>query len=153
MNFGAYVSLTVADSVARQPGIGLYYLNGRGSWSFLPADYHAPAKTFTTRVTSMETFAVLQDTVPPSITPIRLTATAGRNIRFGVRDDFSGMFNENQITVTVNGSWMIFTFDPEEDWVEVKTPYLPVGTSTVTITAADNTGNRISKSFTVTRKN
>ena len=152
LNYGAYVSLTVPDSIAKMKGVGLYYLTSRGSWGFLPSDFDRQTNTFSARVTSLEHFAVLQDSIPPQISAVRLTASANRNARFGIRDSFSGMFNENQIRVTVNGKWTMFIFDPEEDWIEVETKHLPAGTSTVAISTSDNAGNRVTKEFTVTRR-
>ena len=92
-------------------GVGLYYLTSRGSWGFLPSDFDRQTNTFSARVTSLEHFAVLQDSIPPQISAVRLTASANRNARFGIRDSFSGMFNENQIRVTVNGKQILAPSD------------------------------------------
>ena len=151
-NHGAYVDFSAPDSVVAKKGVGLYYFDSRKGWSFLPADLDRNSGNFSTRVTSMERFVLIQDSIPPVIRPLNLQASATRSARFGVYDEFSGLFNERQIRVEVNGRWTMFTFDPEEDWVSVSSKYLPRGSSTITVTVRDNAGNQKKSNFSITRK-
>ncbi len=151
LNYGAYVSFILPDSIIQQPGVGIYYFDHRKGWSYLPTRSQPQNHAFSTRVTSLEKFTAIQDTVPPQIIPVRLTASVNRPAKFHVYDEFSGLFRERQIRVEINGRWSLFEFDPEEDFVLVHTRHLPVGESKVAITARDNAGNRKTKIFNVTR--
>ncbi len=151
LNYGAWVSFTLPDSIARQKGVGIYYFDRRKGWAYLPTRYDAPTRTFSARVTSLEKFTAIQDTVPPQIIPIRLAATERQPLKFHVYDEFSGLFRERQIRVEINDRWSLFEFDPEEDVVYVHARHLPAGAAEVTITATDNAGNRRYRTFSVTK--
>lgn len=151
LNYGAWVSFALPDSIARQKGVGIYYFDRKKGWAYLPTQYDGQTRTFSTRVTSLEKFTAIQDTVPPQIIPIRLAATERQPLKFHVYDEFSGLFRERQIRVEINDRWSLFEFDPEEDVVYVHARHLPAGSAEVTITATDNAGNRRYRTFSVTK--
>ena len=62
----------------------------------------------------------------------------------------SGMYNEGQISVKINGEWGLFEFDPEEDWIIIQPRYFRKGENSLEITVTDNAGNTTRKTFDVT---
>jgi hypothetical protein len=157
LNHGAYVTLTLADSMVNKKGAGLYYFDRNKGWKFLPAELEKSSNSFSARVTSLEKFTIIQDTVPPRIIPVNLekfnAATARYPaLQFSVVDDFSGIYREQQIRVDINDRWSLFEFDPEEDLVIIPSKYIPAGSHNIQITVKDNAGNTTVNKFEVNRK-
>jgi len=61
-------------------------------------------------------FAIGVDTVPPRITPVNIKngadMRASKNIRFKIKDDFSGIHNFNG---WIDGQWALFEYDAKND--------------------------------------
>lgn len=154
-NYGANLSFALPDTLAGRRGIGIYYFDRRRGWLYIPSRFDTGSNTLNARVTSLEKFALIQDTVPPEIRPLNLAefnaAASPRPLKFSVKDGMSGIYNETQITVEINGKWSLFEFDPEEDLVIIPPRYIPRGEHTLKLIATDNAGNRTSKEFTVRR--
>lgn len=154
-NYGANLSFALPDTLASRRGIGIYYFDRRRGWLYLPSRLDAGSNTLNARVTSMEKFALIQDTVPPEIRPLNLTefnaSASPRPLRFSVKDGMSGIYNETQISVEIDGKWSLFEFDPEEDRVIIPPRYIPRGEHTLKLIVTDNAGNRAYKEFTVRR--
>lgn len=155
-NFGASIRFHLPDSLMTMAGVGIYYKTaGRNhDWKFLPTELDAAGEAFATRITSLEKFTVIQDTVPPSILPLNLQqfragSRATPDLLFLVRDDFSGIYGERQIAVEVNGEWSIFEYDPEEKRVMVPGRMLPPGDTVVQLMVSDNAGNTRLESVTL----
>ena len=144
MNNGAYLSITLPDSLARLPGIGAYYRKLNQAWKFLPTRADDGGVTFTTRITSLEKFTLIQDTIPPTITTLNLSRfnkSRAAALTFSLKDAMSGIYRETQIRVEVDGRWTLFEYDPEEKLLRVPRRHIPKGNHTVTISVRDNAGN------------
>ncbi len=157
LNYGAMLAYRIPDSLREQPGLGLYYWDLRKGWLYLPTDYQAENRVFSARVTSLEKFTVIQDTLPPTITPVNLSAfSTGRQtpkwLRFTIRDEMAGIYKETQIEVFLDDRWMIFEYDPEERRISIPGKYISPGEHTVRIRARDNAGNQTVSVFTVRRR-
>ncbi len=149
LNSGVWLKFRLPDSLKNQPGVDIYYLDLKKGWSFFPA--RADNGWLSGKITSLEKFALLQDTIPPVVERIPVGAPGYRippgYLAFHVEDEMAGIYRETQITVTVGNRWMIFEYDPEEKLILVPQKYLPKHGSIIRITVSDNAGNRIQKEF------
>ena len=140
LNQGAWLQLHLPDSLRSLQGLGLYYLDRKKGWLFLP---HAPDQ-WRARITSLEQFTLLQDTIPPKLAALRTRLTsksAATGLRFHVEDTCAGIYREDQITVKINGQWTPFDYDPEENELVVPARFVPHGRSRVALVVTDNVGN------------
>ncbi len=153
MNYGANISITLPDSIAAKKGIGAYYRKLNGSWRFLPTKRNG--NTLSTRITSLEKFAIIQDTIPPTIRPLNLrkfNQSRAKNLplRFSVGDGMSGIYRETQFRVEVDGRWTLYEYDPEEKFLIVHRKNIPSGKHNLQVYITDNAGNRTVKRYEVT---
>lgn len=156
-NYGAEVRFNLPDSLAGLKGLGAYYLSKRRRWAFLPTKYDPAKKTLSTRVTSLERFALIMDSIPPVVVPLNLRRFNARKsrhpaLKFSVKDAFSGIYRETQIQVYLNGQWTLYEFDPELDRVIVAARHIPRGKHSLRIRVNDNAGNVTVKTFEVHRQ-
>ncbi|RMF60575.1 MAG: M23 family metallopeptidase [Calditrichaeota bacterium] len=146
LNYGALITFQMPDSIKSLKGVNPYYWDSKKGWLFLPTQYLPERHEHTTRITSLEKFVLIQDTIPPVVEPINLNLfrRAQRNIsplRFSVKDEMAGIYNETQIEVWVDGNWTLFEYDPEEEEVIIPPRFLLEGQHQLTIKARDNAGN------------
>ena len=156
LNHGAYITVSLPDSIKGKKGVGIYYARRKRGWAYLPTQYEKTSNSYSTRVTSLEKFVAIQDTIPPEIIALNLTkfnrsTTRHPALRFAVTDNFSGIYRERQIQLHIDGKWSLFEFDPEEDIVTIPERYIPVGDHTVKLTVRDNAGNSAVKEFKINR--
>lgn len=154
VNEAVQVSLTIPDSLRHLTGLGLYYLDKKNGWSFLSSSFDSSRFRFTSTVTSLEKFTLIQDTVAPIVLPaqkIRSGKLLTRNgyLTFVVKDEMSGIRNESQIKVLVDGQWHLFDFDPEEDTISFRIASAQKGNAKVTVTVFDNIGNKTEKEYRI----
>lgn len=155
MNRGAFLNITIADSVQFEKGLGIYYRDRRKGWLFLPTDRRG--NTFRSRITSLEKFVVIKDTIPPTITPIdRLYAgkihIQNDRLRFSVIDEMAGIYKQEQITVHIDDKWTLFRYDPEENMVMIYPQHIPNGEHRLTLTVTDNVGNQTRQAYTISKQ-
>lgn len=154
LNYGAFFSITLPDSLAGKHGVGAYYWDYKKGWLYLPAEFNPHQHKLTARVTSLEKFVLIQDTIPPRITPINLTQSRlGENtaLRFSVVDEMAGIYKETRITVFIDDKWSLFEYDPEEEQVIIAPRFLPSGQHEIRIIAKDNADNKATAVFQYTR--
>jgi len=151
MNYGANITFTLPGDVANQNGVGLYYFNRKRGWLYLPSRRDYRGNFFYARVTSLEKFTAIQDTIPPEIRALNLAYSSSQPLRFSVHDEMAGIYRETQISVEINGRWSLFEFDPEEDLIIIHPRYIPKDATALKITATDNAGNNIVREFQVKR--
>lgn len=97
------------------------------------------------QTSSFGSFVVTVDTIAPVITPLSPVSEAGlragRDIRFRIRDDFSGI---SSYRATVNGAWVLFEYDPKTATISHKTDpdIIPAGTENeLILRVSDQAGN------------
>ncbi len=154
LNYGAFFSITLPDSLAGKHGVGAYYWDYKKGWLFLPTESNSQKHRLTARVTSLEKFVLIQDTIPPRITPINLThhrLAEQTALHFSVVDEMAGIYKETQITVFIDDKWSLFEYDPEEKQVIIAPRFLPGGKHELRITAKDNAGNQATAVFQYSR--
>jgi hypothetical protein len=149
LNYGANITFTLPNSITDRKGAGVYYFDRRRGWLFLPSRYDAQSNSFNARVTSLEKFAVIKDTVPPEIRAINLTYSSSRPLEFYARDELAGIYKETQISVKIDGKWSLFEFDPETDLIHIHSRYISPDARTVAITVFDNAGNKAVREFQI----
>jgi len=155
INFAVKLVLRLPDSLRGKRGLGIYYLEPRKGWQFLPAAVDSDSFVYTAPITSLEKFTVFQDTVPPRIQPLFAnksnSAVVVKNnpLKFEVFDEMSGIQRESQIQVLVDGRWTLFEYDPEEDWVIIYPQFIPSGNHKLVVEATDNSGNRARREYVV----
>ena len=113
----------------------------------------------TARVNWLGAFAVLRDSVPPEILSIRprhgaVLRNRRPRIRIAFRDSLSGIGDEDDYIVLLDGKRLIMEYDPEED-VAFHQLYDPVqtGEHRLEITLTDRCGNVVQRSSKFTIRN
>jgi hypothetical protein len=151
---GVWVSLATPEFQQKLRGLGLYYLDLKKGWLFIPTQVDSAKLTYHARVTSLEKFTLIQDTIPPFIYSHQRTAnnhiTSQTNkLSFTLKDEMSGIRRESQIEVRVNGKWHLFEYDPEEDIILLTLSNEEMRQANLQIRAVDNVGNISRVEFTV----
>ena len=151
---GVWISLTLPSENSLSRGIGLYYWDPKKGWQFIPAKFDSAARSFKTRVTSLEKFTLIQDTIPPTILPaqsLNLASVQGQNslVKFFIKDELSGIQTESLIQIYLDNQWQLFEYDPEEDYITLEIPSGITQPATLQISAEDNVGNRTMKVFRI----
>ncbi len=149
---GVRVSLTIPDSTLSVKGLGLYYWDMKHGWTFIPSQWDETHRSFSARVTSLELFTLVRDTIPPIILPAQkfenhMLASHKGYLTFVLKDEMSGIQRESQIRVEVNGKWHLFDYDPEENIIFFRIPARKSGTAEVRISVVDNSGNAAEKTY------
>ena len=151
---GVQVSLEAPDFYHNLKGLGLYYWDFKKGWLFIPSRIDSSQMSFTARVTSLEKFTLIQDTIPPIIASLQPTpgghiSTQTGKICFTLKDEMSGIQREYQIVVRVNGQWHLFDYDPEEDTISLTLSHQEMSEAQLQIEVVDNVGNRTRQNFVI----
>jgi len=154
---GAILSFTIPDSINDKKGVGVYYWDAKKGWLFLPADYIGGNGTLRSRITSLEKFVIIKDTIPPEIIPYSQSPSGNFYVksyplRIGVKDKMSGIYEQEQITVLIDNNWTLFRYDPEEDLVIILPKHIPAGQHKLKLTATDNVGNQSIGEFEIIKR-
>lgn len=131
---GIKVTLKPARSYSIPEKTHVYRKNGKGYVFEAGAWAHGKIQ-FTTR--DFGTFALLTDSVPPTITPQQVNRYGAR---FKIRDNLSGIAS---IEATINGQWLLMNYDEKTYTIEsetLKRNSLLQGEFVLTI--SDNAGNK-----------
>lgn len=101
-------------------------------------------------------FAAFFDTEPPQITALNHRANAEypsqkREISFKIEDDLSGIRDDRDIVIRLNGDWMIPEYDPESGLCKTqKLPLIGSGEHHISIEVTDRAGNKAEQYVTFT---
>ncbi len=87
----------------------IYLQSGNGSKSFLGGSWEGDRISFHTR--NLGTFVVATDSIAPSIMPMRIN---GSEIRFSIRDDFSGI---RDFEAYVDGEWVLLRYEHKQSMI------------------------------------
>ncbi len=140
--------------------LALYELGGESSWKYLAHELDTVNRRVEGQVRYLSAYAVLEDTIPPRIDKISVrdgSSTRDRKPRITavVKDDLSGIGNDQDIRVEIDGKWMIPEYDVEKKILSSR-PVSPLayGRHLLTISAKDRMGNRsrIARQFFVKRR-
>ena len=109
-----------------------------------------------TNTSSFGSFVITVDTSEPTITPLNLPAgevsAIGNDIRFIIRDDFSGI---RTYRATVDGNWILFEYDPKTATIRHQTDPLVIPAGKVMqlkIVVTDGVGNKKEYAQKIIRK-
>jgi hypothetical protein len=152
INHSATLVFKLPDTLQQKSGVGVYYLDRKKGWIFLPTNLNITKNQYQSQITSLEKFVLIKDTISPQIIPISrlesslITVNTGP-IKFQVKDEMSGIYKQAQINVYIDDQWSLFEFDPEEDLVTIPNRFLSQGVHTIKVVAKDNMGNNITKIY------
>jgi hypothetical protein len=123
-NFPIFESISVSIKADSLPGWGrwsLYKLNGKDKFSYLPTQIDSNTFSLTAKTASLGKFIVAADTVPPEL--IIESPKSGKiyksnpKIKIFLNDGISGIEDEEQISLSMDGEYVLPEWDPEEDMV------------------------------------
>ncbi|MCH8836173.1 MAG: M23 family metallopeptidase [Candidatus Marinimicrobia bacterium] len=148
------LSLMVPPNQLLPASTGIYYLDRKKGWIFMPPAVGVSrmerirTRAYNTLATSGEIFALIKETDPPVIQPLR-PGPGGtyprrdlRSVRFNVRDEVSGLKDETAISLTIDGVPRIFEYNTNREVVNYTLPVLfDPGEHELVITAVDQVGN------------
>ena len=140
--------------------LGLYELTGKDSWSYAGKDLDTLEGTVTGRVRYLSTYALLEDTLPPTVerTSIRPGVEIENKkpkVTALVRDDLSGTGEDDDMEIRIDGVWLIAEYDVDHSVLSARPMRaLTPGEHTLTIRARDRAGNetKITRQFFVIGK-
>ncbi len=154
VNKGIWIKLYIPKEFQSKRGIGIYYWDPKKGWIFIPAVNESVENYLSARVTSMEIFTLIQDTIPPLIIPMQRVQnnrlfSNNNYVQFMVKDEMSGIQKESQIQVFLNDNWQLFNYDPEEDYISIKLPNKRKKDNRLKLVVKDNAGNYTEKEYFV----
>ena len=141
----AEIGYQLPDSLRGARGLGVYYWDRKKGWLFLPT--RMEGNTLRGRITSLEKFTLIQDTIPPVLRVLSVVRNdsvlmARQPVFFEIYDEMAGIYKERQITVRADGRWVLFEYDPEEKFIRVDPAHVPASTRRLEVSVEDNVGNR-----------
>lgn len=133
--------------------LGLYFLNTSGRWIFLGNELDVGEGSIGGRALSLEKFALIRDIEPPEIFCLFPRDSSYIHLRkprikIVVKDDLSGIGDEEHIVLKLDGQKLIAEYDPEKEMVfyEVRVP-LSLGQHRIWVWAKDRSNNITQKTF------
>ncbi len=133
------------DDLNNRPQMGVYKLSNKNEWNWIDSrigNNHIYATSSRTGV-----FAVLIDDKAPRIKKIfpgrgKTVFKKYPRIRFQISDNLSGIEDDRNIRVEIDGKFCIPEFDPETEWLVTYPRYgLTDGRHELKITVSDRVGN------------
>lgn len=134
LNKSIMVSLKPKVNYPNERNIGVYRVSGR-SHTYLGGEWVNDRINFHTR--EFGDFMIIQDSVPPVITPVYTNSSSAR---FKIRDYLSGI---SDYQATINGEWVLMHYDNKNSviWSEQFNKKIPMqGLFELTVT--DRAGNK-----------
>lgn len=151
----AQIRVQVPDVPFPLRQLGIYYAEDDEEWNYLPAAFSADSTMLTGEILSLESFTLRRDSLAPVITgktPRRTTvSTSPDRIEFRIRDEHSGIPGSKSIQLLVDGTPVIFEFNPITKILtyRLRQP-LDDGPHTVKVAVIDAAGNRSEELYTFT---
>lgn len=136
-------------------GLGLYRESSKsGTWQFLDLDRESRPGFITARTGTLGSFTILQDKKAPLILALQPQDNAHLSDRTPLlkatfKDELSGMGQEEQLRLLLDGRKLIAEYDPEDNALlfQIKKP-LALGRHTVECSVRDRSGNGSSRAHT-----
>ncbi len=160
LNGRAEVALKYAHRGCDPLRVGLYELKGENSWSYVGRDLNASDSTVAGRVRYLCSYALLEDTLAPAVNKISIRPGAviknkKPRITAVITDDLSGIGDDQDIEIRIDGEWMIPEYDVEKKVLSAR-PIGPLkpGKHLLSIWARDRAGNEttVTREFSVAVK-
>jgi hypothetical protein len=134
------------DSLPDWGNWNLFKTNGSNSLSFVGGTIDTTNKYIKARTNPFGQFILACDTIPPEIdirTPVQAKKyTRNPDISFSVSDEHSGIGSEENISLIIDGDFVLPEWDPEDKLVTAKIDKnLQSGNHTLTISVKDQSGN------------
>lgn len=149
----AKIDINVSGTPFRKDKLALYAQSEDGRWHYIGRDRNLMDGTVSTSLSSLETVAVILDTIPPNIWRIRprndsSTTSTRPEIAAWFDDELSGVQSEDDLEMYVDSDKVIAEWDP----IRNKIFFLPreplgSGSHTVLFRAADRMGNSSERSW------
>jgi len=130
------------DDFAR---LGIFKLNHRNKWKYVTSEIKD--KRIVASSSRTGTFGLLTDNKSPRVKKIypgrgKTVFKKYPKIRFKISDDLSGIENDRNISVTIDGQFCIPEYDPETEWLKTYPRYgLTDGRHELKIVVSDRAGN------------
>jgi len=147
LNGWARISLKYPQGGCDPNKLGLYELMGERSWRFVDQKLDTLNRMVEGRVRYLSIYALLEDTLPPKVSNVSISQGVrikGRKPKITaiVKDDLSGIGNDQDILIEIDGEWMIPEYDPEKKILSTR-PISPLtlGKHLLTIWVKDRAGN------------
>jgi len=147
------------EDITNPEKIGLYVFEDK-EWNWVGGKYNPQAQTLSVPISGAGVMAVIADTVGPVISSLNVEnggsfKSGNPPIRFAVYDKLSGIENDLNFNVTIDGKWIIPEYDPERK-VFVSVPHwrLTQGSHVLKIEVHDRCGNRtiLTRTFHISSK-
>ena len=152
----ARIEINVSSTVFGRDKLALYAQSKDGRWHYIGRDRNIMDGTVSTNLSSLETVAVVLDTIPPNIWRVRprndsSTTSTRPEIAAWFNDEFSGMQSEDDLEMYIDSDKVIAEWDP----IRNKIFYIPrepldTGFHSVLFRAADRMGNSSEQSWNFT---
>ncbi len=128
--------------------LGIYYHDSKKGWVFLKNEHDTTMGVLSTKVLSLESFAVLKDTQPPKIERLNIVDGALMEqseftISAKISDNLSGIGDERSIIMELDGKKLIFEWHPASKTASYESIVpLEKGIHKLKISAMDNVKNK-----------
>jgi hypothetical protein len=132
--------------IPNSPKIGIGRMGGDGSWQWIKASYND--NWYSAESFKPGKFALIEDNEPPKIFGLHPIdgSTVNSNlprISFNLTDNLSGIESDENISILLDGKWLIPEYDPETNQLKTSpNKKLDKGKHLLEITVTDGAGNR-----------
>jgi hypothetical protein len=156
-SFADWVDLetTISDTSVDPAKIGLYVYNDEDSvWDWAGGVYDSTTHILVSPLGGAGLVAVIADTSAPVLADLNIdeyenVKISHPTVRFKLTDGLSGIEDDLNFDVTIDGKWMVPEYDPERDLFTSKTYWmLTGGRHELQINIHDRCGNVVSASRT-----
>jgi hypothetical protein len=147
----ADLETVISDSTIDPAKIGLYvYNDDEDEWVWAGGEYDSARQVLVSPLGGTGLVAVIADTSAPVIADLNVdqwenVKISHPTVRFTMTDELSGIENDLNFDVTIDGKWMVPEYDPERGNFISKTYWmLTGGRHELNITVHDRCGNTVS---------
>ncbi len=147
LNGRAKISIEYPNQSCDQSKLGLYELTSKDSWNLVGQALDASEGTVAGKVRYLSTYALLEDTLAPTMERISIRPGAKLKNRKPkitalVRDDLSGTGEDDDMEIRIDGQWLISEYDVDHQILSARPmSALAAGEHTLVIRARDRAGN------------
>jgi hypothetical protein len=136
----------VPDSLPTWGKWSLFSTDGNKSVSFLPSTFNTDSSALQAKTRRLGKFVIASDTIPPYLKILSpkagLSYKQNPEIVIDLYDELSGIDNEENISLLLDGEFVLPEWDPEDKSVIAYLDYsLPKGNHILTVSINDRCGN------------